>query len=72
MGSTSGYVGSGFSEISILLLGCHCTDDELRGRFPLILLPHSCIAILIGSIMVDRGNLVVGDIIGVICLLLVP
>ena len=70
MGSTSGDVGSRVGKISILLLGCHYADYELRGHFPLIFLPHACIVIILGNIMGDRGNFVVGSIIGVIFLLL--
>ena len=72
MGFTSEYVGSGVGEISIICLGCHCTDDMLRGHFPLIFLPHARIVIVLGRIMGHRRNLAVGDIIGVIFLLPLP
>ena len=72
MESTSGYVGSGVSEIVILCLGCHCTDDDLRVNFPLIFIPHSWNVIALGRIMGARNNVVVGGIIGVIFLLLLP
>ena len=72
MVSTSGDGGSGIGDIAILLIGCHCTYDELSGHFPFIFLPHVCIFIVIGRIIGARGNLVVGGIIGVIFLLPLP
>ena len=72
MGSTSGDVGSVAGDISILCLGYQCTYDELKGHFTLIFLPHSWIIVLLGRIMGDRSNLVVGGIIGVIFILPLP
>ena len=72
MGSTRGYFGSVFDDISILLLGCHFTDDELRGGgVPLRFLPRACIYIVLGGIMGARGTRV-GCITDVVFLLPIP
>ena len=72
MGSTSLDVGSGVGDISILCPVCHCTNDELRGNFPIRFLPHAWIFVVIGKIMVARSNLSVGGIICVIFILPLP
>ena len=72
MGSNSVDVGSRFGDISILCVGCHCTDDELRVHFPLTFIPNAWIIIVIGRIMGARSNLVVGGITSVIFLIQLP
>ena len=72
MGFTSEDVGSGVGEIYILCLGCHCTDDKLRGDFPLRFLPPAWIVTVFGRIMGDMINLVVLSIMCVIFLLPLP
>ena len=59
MGFTSEDVGSGVGEISIICIGCHCTDDMFRGHFPIRFLPHAWIIIVFGRIMGDKIYLVV-------------